>query len=385
MFPDNSISTDVVIIGAGPAGACAALSVLTYSDLRVVVLEQSDFSQPRVGEHVSDSLFSLLDYLQLQKTDFPADCFLPCYGDTTYWGSALPRVRHAIFSSENASVQLDRQAFDFTLIEQVIARGGTVFPRTHCTLTAPTAAADWLLQCSHPQQADFQIRARYLIDASGRNSALGRQLGSKTHRLDQLMGAGCFFHCPDQVAAAQEQLIESTEYGWWYAARLPNQQYVATFFSDADLLSQLRLNQQQHWWQWLQQSQQLKQRLQHCQPLSMQPWLRNASSQYSESQQLQRYIAVGDAVCAFDPISSMGLGFAISSACHAARLVVAELQAEPAAVQPASPTAPTGRQLYQQDILAHFAAYQQLRRHFYQSEPRWQQARFWQRRQQTSA
>jgi len=116
----------------------------------------------------------------------------------------------------------------------------------------------------------------------------------------------------------------------------------------------------------------------------MQPWLRNACSQYSDSHQLQRYIAVGDAVCAFDPISSMGLGFAISSACHAARLVVSELQPEPATVHPAGPTALTGHQLYQQDILAHFSAYQQLRRHFYQSEQRWQQARFWQRRQQTA-
>jgi len=406
------VNTDVVIVGAGPAGACAGLSLLTYSTLKVVVLEQSDFSQPRVGEHVSDSLFSLLAYLKLTKADFPAHCFMPCYGDTAYWGSDLPRVRHAIFSSENASVQLDREAFDFTLIEQIVARGGSVYPRTHCSVTKNTvtqsaadAAANWILQCTHPEQSPFQINARYVIDASGRNSSWSRQLGGQLHKLDQLMGAGRFFSLPgtsqtgasqtrtsqtatSQPARPQQQLIESCEHGWWYGALLPNQHYVATFFSDADIISQLRLNQHQHWQQLLQQTSHLKHAVADAQALSAHPWVRNAASQYSDVSQIAHFIAIGDAACAFDPISSMGLGFAISSACHAARLVINELT--PAANQPGrdsastnqpASTKPAPKQLYQHDLHQHFAGYQTLRQSFYRAEARWSNAPFWQRRQ----
>lgn len=415
------VDTDVVIVGAGPAGACAALSLLTYSGLKVVVLEQSDFSQPRVGEHVSDSLFSLLAYLKLTKADFPAHCFMPCYGDTAYWGSDLPRVRHSIFSSENASVQLDRQAFDFTLLEHIVARGGSVYPRTHCTVTKSTvskgagpqgAGSNWMLQCTHPEQAPFQINARYLIDASGRNSSLSRQLGGQLHKLDQLMGAGRFFSLPgaslpetslkvtspagdskaktSNAARPQQQIIESCEHGWWYGALLPNQQYVATFFSDADIISELRLNQHQHWQQLLQQTNYLKHAVTAAQPLSAHPWVRNAASQLSDVSQIDHFIAVGDAACAFDPISSMGLGFAISSACHAARLVIDELAAAstptPADRDSASPNNPASnnppaKQLYQHDLHQHFSGYQTLRQSFYRAEARRANAPFWLRRQ----
>ncbi len=379
MTPAN-IETDVVIVGAGPAGACAALSLLTYSALKVVVLEQSDFSQIRVGEHVSDSLFSLLAYLKLSKADFPAGCFMPCYGDTAYWGSALPRVRHAIFSSESASVQLEREAFDLTLLEHILARGGTVYPRTHCSVRQPDTASGWLLHCSHPEQASFQIRARYLIDATGRNSSLCRQSGGQLHKLDQLMGAGCFFSCPEHAENSQEQIIESCEDGWWYGAMLPNQHYVATFFSDTDIISKLRLNQQQHWQRLLQQSQFLQHRLRGCSLLSAHPWVRNACSQYSDTSQIRQYVAIGDAACAFDPISSMGLGFAVSSACHAAHLVMAELKQHSSGPVLQS-GALSARQLFQQDLNNHFAAYQQLRQNFYRAEHRWANAPFWQRRQ----
>lgn len=375
------IDTDVVITGAGPAGACAALALKAYSSLQVVVLEQADFSQPRVGEHVSASLFALLDYLQLPKTLFPSDSFLPCYGDTSYWGSVLPSVRHSMFHHEQ-TVQLDRELFDLTLLEQLQQRGAVLLPRTHSQVSV-AAAADgpwrWQLACQHPQQGDFTVRARFLLDASGRNSALARQLGGRSQRLDQLLGAGLFFQCTDSTDQAQDQLIEATEHGWWYGARLPAGQYVATFFADADLISQLRLNQGKHWWQWLQQSQQLKKRLLGAKPLTAHPWLRNAASQYTQPPTLSHYLAVGDAACAFDPISSMGLGFAVSSACQAARLVQLSLTE--------SLTGPGTEALcqsYQQDLQTQFVAYQRLRQQMYQQERRWSGAPFWQRRQTMS-
>ena len=152
---------------------------------------------------------------------------------------------------------------------------------------------------------------------------------------------------------------------------------MATFFSDADLISQLRLNQGKYWWQWLQQSQQLKKRLVGAKALSQHPWLRNAASQFTQAPPLANYLAVGDAACAFDPISSMGLGFAVSSACQAARLVQQSLY-QSQAVADADEAL---RQPYRQDLQSQFVAYQRLRQRMYQQERRWTQAPFWQRRQ----
>jgi len=44
---------DVAIVGGGPAGAAAALTLLRYTPRRVAVIERSAFETPRVGEAAS--------------------------------------------------------------------------------------------------------------------------------------------------------------------------------------------------------------------------------------------------------------------------------------------------------------------------------------------
>jgi 2-polyprenyl-6-methoxyphenol hydroxylase-like FAD-dependent oxidoreductase len=54
---------DVAIIGGGPAGSAAALTLLRYSKLRPVILERSSYDVWRVGETLSPGVFPLLNYL----------------------------------------------------------------------------------------------------------------------------------------------------------------------------------------------------------------------------------------------------------------------------------------------------------------------------------
>ena len=80
-------------------------------------------------------------------------------------------------------------------------------------------------------------------------------------------------------------------------------------------------------------------------------------------------MAAGDAVAAFDPISSLGIGFSLRSGMEAARVAAAAIERDegPAAAYTAS--------------IAHiYADYRTRLRRIYQVERRWPQAPFWARR-----
>lgn len=361
-------NTDVLIIGGGPAGAAAALSLVNYSNNSVALVEKSDFNTTRVGEQVSASIFDLLNYLKLNKEDFEASSFMPAYANKAYWGSNQVSTTQSIFTMEEATYQIDREKFDLKLIEVAAERGVTVFPRTKCLQYQQLEDKSWRVSVMHATEGKFTIHANYLLDASGRSGNVGRQVGVLSKKHDNLMGVGVFLELRNNNLRF-EQTIESTELGWWYTACLPGNRMVATFFSDADIISSHGLHKMNIWKETLQTTQHVKQLLRETSLLSEKLWVRNAQTQITDTTHVSRFLAIGDAAASFDPISSMGIGFSISSACHAAKHITNELAGDSSKTE-----------IFQQDIKGNFNRYLQLRMRFYQEERRWANAMFWQRR-----
>jgi flavin-dependent dehydrogenase len=365
-----NIKTDVLIIGGGPAGASAAISILKYSkDTSVALVEQSDLDQIRVGEHVSSSIFDLLKYLGLEPDDFESGSFLQNHGTTSYWGSTVPMTRDAIFSAEKPACQLDRKVFDLTLLKQVANLGGIVLPRTRCIGYEQLEDATWHVKLQHAEQGAISINSKFLIDASGRQRSPSRQLNIPSVKHDTLFGIGAFLAINGR-RLPNEQMIESTELGWWYSATLQDNYTATVFFTDSDIVSDHELSKPANWHALLQKTRYIKNRIAGFDPAGVNIWARSAHTHISNITSTRNFIAIGDAMVSFDPISSMGIGFAISSGCNAAAVVMLEL------------TEPDTNRIavYQSDVNRIFNNYLQQQKKIYQQEKRWPESEFWKRR-----
>ncbi len=363
---------DVVIIGAGPAGASCALSLRHYADAEVLILDKDNLQQLRVGEHVSASIFDFLDYLKVDRNAFSEHCFSANYGSTSYWGSDSANAHNSMFTTAGDSYQLQREEFDLTLLAQFVKAGGHVLPRTRCIRFTQDENHHWQIEIDHINQGKMLIKAKFLVDASGRSAGLSQQLGIKRDKVDNLAGVGAFMTLPHELP--HDQLIETCEFGWWYSARLSEKATVATFFSDADIISKHQLHKTDNWNQLLSQTKHMRQRLSGAVSDTTRLWLKPAHSQTNFAHTIDNFLAVGDAAAAFDPISSMGVGFALTSGCYGAKAIKKAMQTNnnSALVQ------------FSNDIHSNFNEYKQTHNKIYLQEQRFPDAAFWQRRHLSS-
>jgi flavin-dependent dehydrogenase len=362
--------TEVLVAGAGPSGCATALSLLNYSDKEVMLIEQSDLNNTRVGEQVSATIFKFIDYLKLTQEDFHQSNHMPSYNSISYWGSNNPSTRDAIFTTEESTYQLNREEFDLALLKKVSDLGGIILPRTKVQDITQNQDGRWELNLIHATEGPLKVITTYLVDATGRNASLSRQLNIHMQKHDKLMGVGCFLSAPENQQQAYGHIIESCKDGWWYCAHLPDNKIVVSLFSDADIISSKRLNQTKQWQNQLSQTQHIANYIKGAKLDTEKPWVRNACSQILNGKLPNNFVAVGDAVCGFDPISSMGIGFALSSGCQAAITILHNDRGSLEKVF----------SLYQQDLQHIFNEYQTTHNKIYDKEQRWKHSEFWQRR-----
>lgn len=350
--------TTIAVLGGGPAGCAAALTLRRYlPELSVVLIAMPNAEGPAVGETLAPGVLPLFEYLGVRAA-FMTTGHTPAGGTLSAWGSEQVTDRSYLFTGRGTGWHLDRTQFNAWLLAQAQAVG-TRHIEGRARLDG-LIRADTVWRIPIEGQAPALVDA--VIDATGRPAHFVRQQAEPPRRDDALIAIIRWFTHDGPAQCSEGALVETVPQGWWYSATLPRQRAVAMFMTDADLRAQA------DWHERLADAPATRTRMQSWHPTG-ESATRAAHSQCSSVVTADGWVAAGDAATAFDPVSALGIGFSLRSGMEAARVAAAWAEHDD-----------TAATAYRDSIARIYADYRARLRGIYQQERRWPREAFWARR-----
>ena len=354
---------DVVVLGDGPAGAVAALT-LAESGARVVLLgaKRGRAAAAQTGQCLPAQGSTWMRALELAE-GFRAGPHLPIVANRSAWSSDRIEAEDLIRGAHGHSWMLDRGAFD-ALLQGAATSRGAVHVMARGRIEVDALPHGWRFRL----QGRRVIDAGFAIDASGRAAMLALRNGARRVAHDRLVAAvGRFASQGDDVD--QTTLIEAVAEGWWYSCRLGPRERVVSLFTDGDLLPRGRAHRVAFVAERLSETRHVRQLLAaHGYAPEGPPEVVLANSAQLDRPAGARWIAAGDAAASYDPLCGHGLIAALDSGRHAAAALVALARGDAAMAGYCDVAAERYRH-YQLDLAESYA-----------TQPRWQSCPFWARR-----
>jgi flavin-dependent dehydrogenase len=331
--PVSTESCDIAIIGGGPAGSTSA-TLLVRRGFRVVLLEKAHHPRFHIGESLLPMNLPVFERLGVADkvralgvykpgADFEAD------NERGYNNFEFSR---ALGASPPHAYQVWRQDFDRMLFEHARDHGAITREGHEVIEVRQSGPRDSRLQVRTDDGAQYELQARYVVDASGRDALLSahRHLRRKNA---QHQSAAIFGHFrgaqPRAGADAGNISIYNFDHGWMWMIPLPNGVMSVGAVCRPDYLKRRRGRTVEFLLETLQQNPALWHRLEHAELVGNEVRVTGNYSYDSRRMGGPGWILVGDAFAFLDPVFSSGVYLAMSGAEQAAAVVEASLR-EPA-------------------------------------------------------
>ncbi len=352
---------DVVIIGAGPGG-CGMASGLRHAGVTNIAIVDKPMQLPfRIGESATPDVPHLLHQLGLPFDETPHRLYTH---NLVAWGTEQAEAGDFLFKGYANGWHLNRQAFDDALKQQVLNDDVAIFTPNWISAVMP-----W--QVSQQQPTGWQInlhggetiQAKIVIDASGRNASFCKRIGVQRTKLDALIALACKVKNNSKLQGAS--FINTCEHGWWYAVDLNDGYSLVTLMTDTPIAKKRGLQDAEVFKQAWAENNLL------CNYVSLpkqaqRPHTFAAYTSYLQRAAGKNWLAIGDALMSFDPLTSSGISGALTDAVAAVPVVMAMLQHN---------YHPAKQYALRADVT--FKRYLTQRAAHYAHETRWRDAPFW--------
>ena len=362
---------DVVIVGGGPSGAAAAIN-LVQAGISVAILERSQHATFRVGETLPPAVRHFLARLGAWEQFLRSSCASSSVIYSSWESNELDAQDH-IFNPYGMGWHINRAQFDSMLASMAKQMGSKLATRARVRSCRQQEAGEWEIR-AELDNVPHRFHANFLVDATGRASAIARSFGARKITYDRLVAIVKLFALPQHSDVYEPfTLIEAEANGWWYSARLPQRCLLLSYMTDSDLYQKGTSHSKTYWEDQLQQTSYTRESA-RTRGRGLGQFIFSANSFRLDKIHGSNWLAIGDAAAATDPLAGKGVCQALETGISGAQAVLEVISGNKFAFEN-----------YSSIIARSFEAFLRLRKSYYERQERWPESAFWNRRKATSS
>ena len=320
---------DVIIVGAGPAGASVAIE-LAQRDRHVLLVEQKQFPRPKLcGEFISPECYTHFDRLGVAKD-------LPAYGpasiqQTTFYSQKGSSVTiPSRWFGLGPALGLSRAALDDCLLKRASRLGVTVMQNTFFSELVMEADVVRGVKL-RSSGTELTCLAPLTIDATGRARVLASKATRRAHAKANLVA----FKAHLKQTRGEQDVCEIYSYprGYGGLSTVEDGLYNLCFITAAEDVRKCHSDPVEVIQDLVRQNRRANYTLEHAEIVS--EWIGVSLDSFGKQDPTPAVglIAVGDAAAFIDPFTGSGILMALESGHLAADVIVQQLN-KPNALEP---------------------------------------------------